>query len=343
MPVYNVQDFLRKSLDCIRNQHYQNFEVIMVNDGSSDSSPAICEEYVSKDGRFKLVHQLNQGFGAARNTGLQHASGEFVYFMDSDDLIEPELFTDVMKAFEEFPYDTVFFGFTKIYQQSGKSFAMIPPSYNCKNAESTREGIRHMLFKGFGFGVWQQLFRREFLVASNARFPTLKREADVAFLLGLYQQLRSFKTLPKIYYLYQAFYSSHKNNPDILRNHVILYRLLERLVLDQRESKISGMILSRYFVLWFCHVIPLHIYLNEKTSFGQKWSEFIALLNDPDFNRGLTTVKHLKFGSWIQAMIILIYRMRSAGLVYFLTSMNYLFKYKLNVNYKKLYYGNIKP
>lgn len=88
VPVYNVAEYLRQCLDSIKQQSFQDFEVIMVDDGSTDNSFEICQEYVFKDKRFKLYHQENKGLAGARNTCLKHMSGEYVTWVDSDDWIE---------------------------------------------------------------------------------------------------------------------------------------------------------------------------------------------------------------------------------------------------------------
>ena len=88
VPVYNVDQWLRQCLDSIRQQSFQDFEVIMVDDGSTDNSFEICQEYVSKDERFKLYHQENKGLAGARNTCLKHMAGDFIAWLDSDDWLE---------------------------------------------------------------------------------------------------------------------------------------------------------------------------------------------------------------------------------------------------------------
>ncbi|MGK4078779.1 glycosyltransferase family 2 protein [Ligilactobacillus salivarius] len=88
VPVYNVDQWLRQCLDSIRQQSFQDFEVIMVDDGSTDNSFEICQEYAFKDKRFKLYHQENKGLAGARNTCLKHMNGEYVTWVDSDDWIE---------------------------------------------------------------------------------------------------------------------------------------------------------------------------------------------------------------------------------------------------------------
>ena len=88
VPVYNVEAYLRKCLDSIMNQTFKDFEVIMVDDGSTDNSFMICQEYVARDNRFKLFHQENKGNGVARNTCLKYMHGEFITWIDSDDVVD---------------------------------------------------------------------------------------------------------------------------------------------------------------------------------------------------------------------------------------------------------------
>lgn len=87
VPVYNVETYLEECLDSIQNQTYTDLEVILVNDGSTDGSKAICERYCQTDKRFRLINQSNQGQSVARNTGVTASRGEFIAFVDSDDMI----------------------------------------------------------------------------------------------------------------------------------------------------------------------------------------------------------------------------------------------------------------
>ena len=87
IPVYNVENYLAQSVESILKQSFENFEIILVDDGSTDSSGRICDEYVEKDERIAAIHQKNGGLSAARNSGLSEAEGKYVYFLDSDDYI----------------------------------------------------------------------------------------------------------------------------------------------------------------------------------------------------------------------------------------------------------------
>ena len=107
IPVYNVEKYLRVCLDSVINQSYSDYEVILVDDGSTDSSPAICDEYCSKDNRFQVIHQENMGLASARNTGIRAAKGEFLYFIDSDDCIHPDLLKIMVSVAESYDANLV--------------------------------------------------------------------------------------------------------------------------------------------------------------------------------------------------------------------------------------------
>lgn len=101
VPVYKVEKYLPICLDSILSQTYKNLEVILVDDGSPDQSPAICEEYAKKDARVRAIHQENKGLASARNTGLRNMTGDYFYFVDSDDCIHPSLIEIVVAEAEK--------------------------------------------------------------------------------------------------------------------------------------------------------------------------------------------------------------------------------------------------
>lgn len=92
VPVYNIEKYLEKSVESLLNQTYKNLEIILIDDGSSDKSPEICDSFAEKDGRVKVIHQKNKGVSAARNAGLKIAGGDFIGFCDGDDLPDEDLF-----------------------------------------------------------------------------------------------------------------------------------------------------------------------------------------------------------------------------------------------------------
>ena len=100
VPVYNVEKYIRNCLDSIINQTYKDLEIILVDDGSTDNSGAICDEYAQKDSRIKVIHKQNGGQSSARNVGLKNATGEFIGFVDSDDTIELNAYEKLVFAID---------------------------------------------------------------------------------------------------------------------------------------------------------------------------------------------------------------------------------------------------
>lgn len=108
IPVYNAERYLSQCMDSILSQTYRDFEVILINDGSTDSSKFICEEYAVKDARVRVLHKQNGGVSSARNLGLKNAIGEWIVFCDADDYVSPYYLDNLYKAVDEYDIDLVF-------------------------------------------------------------------------------------------------------------------------------------------------------------------------------------------------------------------------------------------
>ena len=169
IPVYNVEAYLQACLDSVLNQTFEDWEAICVNDGSTDNSAAILEEYGHKDGRFKIVNQPNGGLSAARNTGLKAAAGEYVLFLDSDDWLEGNALERVSESLAN--EDMLCFSGRRFFEKEGRyheadqlkpwSYATGMDYYN-ENALAVRD---------FAFVcVVLRAYKREFLVGHHLWF-----------------------------------------------------------------------------------------------------------------------------------------------------------------------------
>ena len=105
IPVYNVEKYLRKCLDSIINQTYKKLEIILIDDGSTDNSGKICEEYAKKDDRIIVIHKENAGVSSARNRGIELANGKYIGFIDSDDWIEENMYETLYQNLLQFDVD----------------------------------------------------------------------------------------------------------------------------------------------------------------------------------------------------------------------------------------------
>ena len=122
IPVYNVERYLAQCVDSVISQSYKNLEIILVDDGSSDNSPQICDDFAKQDSRIKVVHKVNGGLSSARNAGIEIAGGDYLLFLDSDDYWDS---VDAMKACAEvcrkYHPDVVMFGYKKYYQMDSRT------------------------------------------------------------------------------------------------------------------------------------------------------------------------------------------------------------------------------
>ena len=120
VPIYKVEHYLPKCIDSIIHQTYQNLEIILVDDGSPDNCPEICDEYAKRDKRIKVVHQENGGLSAARNSGVEMANGEFLCFVDSDDYIHPKMYEILYKNLKKFKADISICDYNVVFENQNK-------------------------------------------------------------------------------------------------------------------------------------------------------------------------------------------------------------------------------
>lgn len=171
IPVYNVAPYLRESLDSVINQTYEKLEIIIIDDGSTDGSREICEEYASRDERIRLIHQENKGLSAARNAGLNIMSGDVVAFLDSDDAYHPDFIRNMMETMYREKTDIVVCGYSRQktegllkYEGIGKT----GPSIHT-GRYSQVEVLRALADGKLNHGVWNKLYKKE--LWENIRFP----------------------------------------------------------------------------------------------------------------------------------------------------------------------------
>ena len=115
VPVYNIENYLRKCLDSIINQSYKDLQIILIDDGSTDGSGKICDEYALKDKRVNVIHQKNKGAGAAKNAGLEVVAGEYIAFADGDDYLEIDAYQYMIDLVSRYDADVVQCNFQKVY------------------------------------------------------------------------------------------------------------------------------------------------------------------------------------------------------------------------------------
>ena len=203
IPVYNVKDFLRESIDSAIRQTYRNLEIIVVDDGATDGSGLICDEYQSKDPRIHVIHQANQGLSGARNTGLDYMHGSIVAFLDSDDAFLPEMVETMVKAMLETGADIAACGF-----YSCKTTGRMDASQSHKTVRfkpcviSSQTALRYLIDDRLSINVWNKLYKKE--VFETLRFPVRRNHEDLILTPYLTEKAKKVVLLEEPFVLYRT-------------------------------------------------------------------------------------------------------------------------------------------
>jgi len=184
IPVYNTEKYLHECLDSVIKQTLKEIEIICVNDGSTDGSLSILDEYAARDNRIIVITQENKGAGVARNTGLEIARGEYLYFLDSDDLLKLSMLKKLYKGAIKSDADITICNYKKYNVQLKRYFKS--PFDNRNNRFPAKESfsfddIPGKLFKVMNNETWNKLFNKKFIMSNSIRFQELKSTNDLLF------------------------------------------------------------------------------------------------------------------------------------------------------------------
>lgn len=182
VPVYKVEAYLHQCVESIRSQTYSNLDIILVDDGSPDRCPEICDYYSSIDPRIRTIHQENRGLSGARNSGLKIAKGDYIAFVDSDDWLAPDCYSRCMEVVNRTSADIVCYD---IFEVRGESIIHVPHMPFLSGDEQTFRAITNLtlLFSLWPL-VWAKLYRWDWLLEKNMKFIEGMLYEDNPFVLG---------------------------------------------------------------------------------------------------------------------------------------------------------------
>lgn len=207
VPVYNVQDLLPRCLDSICAQTLRDLEIILVDDGATDASGRICDEYALRDPRIRVVHQANAGLAGARNAGLELASGDYVGFVDSDDRIAPDMYEILLDCITRYDADIALCG-RYLETEAGETQSMweAPEPMVFDSHEAVRRLLRS---DGMDAAAWDKLYRRELF--GQLRYPLKYVSEDIPVTYRLLCRAKRIVHCgkPLYYYLQRAGSLSH--------------------------------------------------------------------------------------------------------------------------------------
>lgn len=249
VPVYNVDRFLDRCLISITGQTFKDLEIILVDDGSPDNSPQMCEEWAKKDNRIRVIHKENGGLGFARNSGMEIATGEFIAFVDSDDYIEFDMYEKLYQEAEKSDSDIVYSGFNYIASNGQKTvFTENEKTVYWEGPQQVREFALDMMASGpyekatrkYEMSVWRAIYKRDILVRNNIVFHSERDvlSEDIVFDEELFHHINKIAHIP------YAFYNYCQNNGSLTKTfdtkkfylQVKLHSILAEMFKDDSEA-----------------------------------------------------------------------------------------------------------
>ena len=247
IPVYNVELYLERCLDSIVNQTYKNLEIILVNDGSTDNSKFICENYAKKDTRIIVLDQKNSGSSIARNTGLDKATGDIIGFVDSDDYIDESMYEVMVQAMTKNNLDVVEVEF--YYTNTSRKFD------NSLAIQDRNTAIKRVL-KNESFSVWRRIYRKS--IVENMRFIPKIIHQDVFFTIDVLNKISSIGYINSPLYIYnmdnvsiiRSKYTTEKINTGIRATEYIINNVPKnKMISNAVNNYIEYYYTGHYFLL----------------------------------------------------------------------------------------------
>ena len=223
VPVYAVEQYLDRCVRSIINQSYNNLEIILVDDGSPDNCPAMCDSYIAIDSRVKVVHQKNGGLSAARNSGIDIAAGKYISFVDSDDFLYPDMYKNMIEAVENFSADLCVCGIEAIYE--GECRGKLG-EVTIENKVYNNEDFFQLINKWYFVTTVNKLYKRD--TFSDLRFPEGKIHEDEFTIHRIVEKCPTIVTITDVGYAYVQRANSIMNATVSIKHLDLIYALIDR-------------------------------------------------------------------------------------------------------------------
>lgn len=269
IPVYNVEKYLEKCINTIINQTYINIEVILVNDGSTDKSLNICNEFKEKDKRIKIINKKNGGLSDARNAGIKNAHGKYICFIDSDDYIHEKYVEELYNLIVKNNSQIAVCNFERV-DEEGRCLSTNNIIAEVISGKKTIEKLSNKEFAPVGVVVWNKLY--DINLFENIKYPIGKIHEDAFVIYKLYYLAEKVAITSKSLYYYRKVPTSIMNKKFNLKRLDILQALEERVkfFFDKGEDILYQLALIEYESTLIMHYVNCRRYLKNYKDIQKK-------------------------------------------------------------------------
>ena len=272
IPVYNTVNYLKRCLESVVSQTYQNMEIICVDDGSTDGSERIVDEFAAKDNRIIAIHQKNQGESNARNSGLRAANGDYIGFMDCDDWIEPDMYECLANALEDEDADMAIAGFWQEFEDTDR------PRITVRNEKLVeprvfdgKQLLRYLyerdVYRAFAY-MWDKLYKREIIYHESGELilfdESMRLGGDVLYLGQCALNTNRAVYVDKVFYHYLQRTNSGFHTPDLARkqDHIRAYKILKN---EFEKNNVEPLVID-----YIKRILAYNCSITAELAYGQK-------------------------------------------------------------------------
>jgi|LGVE01.1.fsa_nt_gb glycosyltransferase involved in cell wall biosynthesis len=336
MPVFNAENRLELSINSVLNQTYRNIELILIDDGSTDSSPMICDQYAQSDSRVTVIHQVNARVSAARNQGIQIAVGQYLSFIDADDVIDLEAYEVVIREMCKKSLDMIIFGMSFEYYKKKKLCKVEIKTIDekiCFEVKNIKECFFYLAEHNYFLSTCNKMIKASIIKKNLIFFENeMSILEDYKFVLDVLEKSEKVCAIPAVWYHYfhNLQSSQLKRRPSInyVRNFMILDMRIRdfarRYELDQEADfgVINAMILRYY-------IIAIEKIFSSNDQLEEKYSAMKEIIRLEEFSEALknasVTGKRLTF------VCCLLERKRLKMLFFLFFSNDYLYRIRKKI------------
>ena len=256
VPIYNVEKYLADCVESVLTQSFSDYELILVDDGSPDNCPRICDDYAARDNRVRVIHKENGGLSAARNTGIQSAKGEYIVFLDGDDCLYENVLESVNSCIEKYDAPETILG--NVYYWDGNNERLIVDNRKYVDQQETRSlsELNELYAADLAMLPWsacQSIYKRDFLIQNDLAFTEkLVGAEDVEFYLRAMKCVTIYRLTDIPFIKYRA----HREGSIISTpNFASVYGQLR--VFSQAYENAWNSLMRKYFANWYTNIVIL--------------------------------------------------------------------------------------
>lgn len=295
VPVYNGAKYINKCIEMIINQTFKNFELIIIDDGSTDNTKEMINEYAKKDTRIKLISKKNEGTWAARNRGIDESIGKYIVFFDCDDWYEDDLLQEMYQSIENNDVDLVISGQTNVtVDENGETIRrvkVLPKEYFFETKNEILDNYILLRKEEIGDTLWNKIYKAEIIKKYTLKFENYKRGEDTIFNANYYELIDNCIVLGKAFYSYRI----ENSNPVWLKyseNYLNIVSAESNTIIGKLEkwgkySSDAKEYQSTHFSYRIIEYFYGVVYPSNQISFKNKYEKVLNIITDEEVKKNL--------------------------------------------------------